>query len=62
MNGQITFDDWMKQQTPERRAAIQQEYLKLLEREDDLKAVRQLLQQSQESREKSREKGTFYFD
>ncbi len=47
MNGEISLDDWVAQQTPELQAAIHDEYLKSLQREEDLRAIRRLLNQSQ---------------
>ncbi len=48
MSDGISYDAWKAKQTPELRAAIHEEYLKLLEEEEDLKAVRQRIQQTQE--------------
>jgi len=47
VSNEISLDDWISQQTPDLQAAIHEEYLKSLQREEDLKAVRQLLRQSQ---------------
>ena len=48
MSDGISYEAWKAKQTPELRAAIHEEYTKLLEEEADLKAVRQRIQQTQE--------------
>ena len=48
MSRKLTHDDRMAGLPPERRAAIESEYLKLLQREDDLQAVRQIVLKTQE--------------